>query len=283
MDIILYNPLSRNGKSNKFVLRVQKKLSQDGTNVKIQNLLEIVDIKDFIDSANKKDRFIIVGGDGTINNIANQIKDLEFEQEIYLLKAGTGNDFARSIKAKKNLVPIKKYLYNLPTIKFKDEENVILNGAGLGLDGMIAHKVNESSKTKSRKNYFINSLKSFINYKPFKSEVIVNGEKITTEKTWSIAAMNSKYLGGGMKIAPKAKRTENDLDIVIIRKLPKFLLFLIFPTIYLGLHVIFKRYVKIIKTNEATIKISTPTYLQIDGEDYSNITEMHVSTQSKDD
>src|SRR5690606_1923863 len=52
----------------------------------------------------------------------------------------------------------------------------------------------------------------------------------------SIAAMNDKYFGGGMKIAPKESRTSDNLNLVIVKTANKFMLFLIFSMIYLGLH-----------------------------------------------
>lgn len=276
MDILLYNPLSRNGKNDKLVLKMQKRLSKDGTNVKIKSLLEIVDIEAYINSTPKNDRFIIVGGDGTLNYIANQIKDIEIKQEVYLLKAGTGNDFARSIKAKKDLVPIKAYLKDLPSVNFKGSESLFLNGVGIGLDGLVVDKVNQSSRTKTKRNYLLNTYKAFKEFKPFKSEVIVNGETINNDKTWMVVVMNSKYLGGGMKMAPKAKRTDKDLYVLIIKSVPKPLLFVLFPLIYVGLHVFMKRYITVIKTQEVIIKSNRKTYIQIDGEDHMNVDEIHI-------
>lgn len=276
MDILLYNPLSRNGKNDKLVLKMQKRLSKDGTNVKIKSLLEIVDIEAYINSTPKNDRFIIVGGDGTLNYIANQIKDIEIKQEVYLLKAGTGNDFARSIKAKKELVPIKAYLKDLPSVNFKGSESLFLNGVGIGLDGLVVDKVNQSSRTKTKRNYLLNTYKAFKEFKPFKSEVIVNGETINNDKTWMVVVMNSKYLGGGMKMAPKAKRTDKDLYVLIIKSVPKPLLFVLFPLIYVGLHVFMKRYITVIKTQEVIIKSNRKTYIQIDGEDHMNVDEIHI-------
>ncbi|HBG32676.1 MAG TPA: hypothetical protein DDW82_02905 [Acholeplasmataceae bacterium] len=78
--------------------------------------------------------------------------------------------------------------------------------------------------------------------------------------------MNGAYFGGGMKIAPDAKREHDNLHLVIVKDIPKWKLILIFPTIYLGWHVIFKKYVKIIVGKEMSIVFDKPTYLQIDGD-----------------
>lgn len=277
MDIILYNPLSRNGKNYKAVLKLQKKLSKDNNQVIIKSLLEIADIEAYLKTVDSNSRFIIMGGDGTINNIANQIRNLEIKQDVLMMRGGTGNDFARSLKINKKLVSIKQYFNDLPIIEYNGKELVFLNGVGLGLDGNVVYKVNESSRTKSKRNYFINALSTIKNFKPFKSKVIIDNELvIENDKTWFVSIMNSKYFGGGMKIAPKARREEKDLDVIIVRKIPRYLILILFPIIYLGLHVFLKRYVKIYKAKEVSVEIDQNTYLQIDGEDDNNIDKIKV-------
>jgi diacylglycerol kinase (ATP) len=59
--------------------------------------------------------------------------------------------------------------------------------------------------------------------------------------------MHGAYFGGGMKIAPKAHRKDAHLDLVIVKNVPKWILILIFPSIYFGGHVIFKKWVKVYK------------------------------------
>lgn len=80
--------------------------------------------------------------------------------------------------------------------------------------------------------------------------------------------MNDKYFGGGMKIAPKESRTSDNLNLVIVKTANKFMLFLIFSMIYLGLHKMFKRYVDIIEGKEFTMTFESDVYLEIDGEEH---------------
>lgn len=277
MDVILYNPLSKAGNNEKIAKKLVKKLNKKAIQTEIIDITKVLDVNDFLTSHKTAERFIIVGGDGTLNVLANKIKDIKIKQDIYLYKAGTGNDFARSLKQKGKLINIKKYLYNLPVIKFNDNEKMFLNGVGLGLDGLVVHMVNQSKFKNNKANYFKNALSGFKQYKPNISEVIVNGKTIKIDKTWFVAVMNDKYFGGGMKLAPKASRDSDDLQLVIVKDVPKWLLFLIFPTIYMGIHTIFKKYVNIINTKEIEIKFKDKQYLQIDGEDYKDVEYVNVT------
>lgn len=277
MDILLYNPLSRNGKNDKFIQKIIKKLKKDGRPVVSYNILAIDDVDLFLAGCNEGDRIIIIGGDGTINHLANRINQLSFTQDLCMYQAGTGNDFARSLKIKNKVVPIKEYLKNLPIVTFQDKKRYFLNGVGGGLDGMIAYLVNHSKYKKSKLNYFRHAFEGFTKFKHISATIKVDDYTFTEHKIWFASMMNSAYYGGGMKIAPKANRLEKDLYLVVVKDIPKWLLILIFPTIYLGWHTIFKKYVKIIRGQEISIKFDKPTYIQIDGDVEYPIEEFKVT------
>lgn len=266
MDRVLINPLSRNGKNKKFVKKVVRFLKKNGSEVKTYNILEIGEVKDFALGCDEDDRIIIVGGDGTVNRLANRIYDFEFKQKLYMYQAGTGNDFARSLKVNDKLILLNKHIKKLPTVSYKGESRFFLNGAGVGLDGYVGYLVNNSKFKKNKLNYFRHTVEAFASFKPMGATILRDGVKTYEKKVWFISVMNSPYFGGGMKIAPNADRSKDDLDVVIVKNIPKLILIFIFPLIYLGWHRIFRSYVSIEKGKNVAITFDKPTYLQIDGE-----------------
>ena len=277
MDILLYNPLSRNGKNEKFIQKIIKHLKDEGRPVVSYSVLAIDDVDAFVAGCQPDDRIIIVGGDGTINHLANRIYDLAFTQDICVYQAGTGNDFVRSLKTKAKVIPIKKYLKHLPKVNYQTSSRYFLNGVGAGLDGYIGHLVNHSRFKKNKINYFRHAFEGFAKFKPFSGKVIIDGKEIIEKKMWFVSVMNSPYYGGGMKIAPNADRLKKELDVVIVKDIPKWLLMIIFPTIYLGWHKAFKRYVSIHKADTVETIFDLPTYLQIDGDTIYPIETFNVS------
>lgn len=266
MDILLYNPLSRNGKNEKFIQKIVHHLKSDGRPVVSYSILAIDDVDLFLSGCNEDDRIIIVGGDGTINHLANRIHGISFPQELCMYQAGTGNDFIRSLKTKEKVVSIKPYIKELPIVTFQDQKRYFLNGAGAGLDGLIGYLVNHSKYKKNKLNYFRHAFEGFAKFKPIAATITIDGKEMREEKLWFASMMNSAYFGGGMKIAPQAHRNQEELDLVIVRNIPKWLLIMIFPTIYLGWHVMFKKWVKVYKGHHISVVFDKPTYLQIDGD-----------------
>lgn len=277
MDIILYNPLSNNGKNTKLITKLENKLTKKGIKVKSYNILEITDVRQFIDRRQNIRRFILIGGDGTISRVANEIYGLRIKPGIFVYKAGTGNDFIRSLERRRGLIDIKRFLKDLPKVITDDNETYFLNGVGLGLDGLVCHKVNNSKHRKNKRNYFRHALEAFREFKPKKAQVILdNDQELDVNDALFVSVMNSKFFGGGMKIAPKANRSNDDLQVVVINKVPKGLLFILIPTIYFGLHVIFKQYVTIYNAKEVLITFDKGEYLQVDGESSVDIKQIRV-------
>lgn len=276
MIYLCYNPYSRNG--NK-IDKIYKKLIKKDL-VKLVNLTEL-DEENIIPLINrlneKKDaKVIIAGGDGTLNKIANKISNFNINKDIYLYKAGTGNDFRRSIKGKGHLVKITEYLKNLPSITFNNKKELFLNGIGLGLDANVATYINTTRNDKSKSKFFKATYKCIKEFKPFDIDVEIDENKLKFKNCVLVSVLNAEYVGGGMKFAPRLKRLDKKLGFLVINNISKIKLCLLFPLIYLGLHVYFKKYVSYITGNNIKIKSNTKNNLQIDGEHHFNVYETLV-------
>ena len=284
MDIILFNPLSKNGKAIETVINLETDLQRQGNEVKTMNILDISDIDGFISTLNKEDRVIIVGGDGTLHSLCNTIYDKKITNDIYLFGAGTGNDFLRSLKTKKKLINITEHIKKLPKVTLNGKEHRFLNGVGIGLDGLVCYKVNTSIEEKNSWNYFKNTVRAFMESKKIKVvDLEVDGVKMTYKNVWLTSFMNGQYFGGGMKIAPKARRQNRELKLVLVKRIPKFLFIFILPTVYLGIHRFLPGIVKTITIKEnAKVKFSSNGYLQMDGETEYPVREMEVNLWEED-
>ena len=70
-----------------------------------------------------------------------------------------------------------------------------------------------------------------------------------------------------MKISPKSKRLDDELEVVIVKGISKAVLFMIFPSIYL----VFMEYLENMlsfKGRHIIVKTDMHTHIQYDGEAY---------------
>ena len=100
-----------------------------------------------------------------------------------------------------------------------------------------------------------------------------DGKEIVSDFTFIIGC-NTIHVGKGMKMAPKAIVDDGKLDLIIVKKVNRFKLLLLFPKLFNGTH-IDSPIVDYIQVNEFSIIPKTKNGLNIDGE-MKGFTPAHV-------
>ncbi|MDR2940239.1 MAG: diacylglycerol kinase family lipid kinase, partial [Clostridiales bacterium] len=216
---------------------------------------------------NKADKIIAAGGDGTIQEVAEGVAFSNVP--LGVLPLGSGNDLAKSLGIGKNIESALKKIVSGKIIKadlIEVSGRHYLNAASIGIDAEIAVTAGKIKKTFGRLSYFISVFKNIITYKPFKATVKIGNKTIGGEFTL-IAAANGKYYGGGFKIAPGASIDDGLADFYFIKKIPRLLLLIIFPTVIFGTHNRLK-YVTEVKARNACVLLNENKSLNLDGNMY---------------
>jgi diacylglycerol kinase family enzyme len=282
-DIILYNPYSQANKAKAMAEELKATLAEGCL---ILDLIEVSkDYSEFYKDYADYDRYIIIGGDGTIHRIANTLREnnLSLEKLYIYAKSGTCNDFVRSLRTNEKIISISKYFSYLPKVIVNNEqEKFFVNSAGLGLDAAACNAVEESTGKKSKFNFLKCSLTSMMKFKKSKTvDLNIDGKEITYKNVYMVTAFNGSYQGGGMNFAPKAKRLEKRLHLCIIKRMPRFLIWIVFPLIYMGCASALLGMFFVIPFNDfVEVDFHKPTYLQLDGEVTKNVVTVKYLTST---
>ena len=78
--------------------------------------------------------------------------------------------------------------------------------------------------------------------------------------------MNGRFYGGGMMPTPEQKRTSDKLSTMVFHNSGKLKTLALFPSIFRGEHIKYKKHIEILTGNEITVDFDRPVALQIDGE-----------------
>lgn len=184
MNYLLFNPLADNGNGEKTALEAKEKLKARFGEMESRNVLDI-NSKQFVGFLTKNDVLVLVGGDGTINHMANEISGLNVPCDIYVYKAGTGNDFLRDVNDEideDGLLLINKYIKHLPKVTINGKTTLFINGIGFGIDGQVC-EVADNMKAKGAKkiSYPGISVKlALFKYKCPKATIKVDGKEKNT-------------------------------------------------------------------------------------------------------
>lgn len=239
--------------------------------------------------ANAGRRFIIAcGGDGTINEVANGILESGKSVELGILPSGTGGDFRRTLGmpsetreaasllrmgATKTIDAGKVTFYN------HDGEQVsryFLNVSSFGLSASIIGRVKSRSPldwlplnaVRGRASFAISTLQEVFDLDFVTVRVKLDDKEEKLLNTINFCVANSRYFGGGMKIAPDAKLNDGLLDVVNIGDIKTAKILLNAYKLYNGTHLDLAE----IKSTQATrveVAPSNPNqkiYLETDGE-----------------
>ena len=188
----------------------------------------------------KKYFVVACGGDGFINIIAQ--KAIDCSCNIAILPFGRGNDFARSL----DLCTLGKAIDAIRGRKFKSVRylNVVFSGnsrisltnAGVGLLSEASFRASRIPLLKGSLLYAFAALISFINLKSHKYIVTTESQKMEMNNL-ILAGAASEYTGGGMYIAPDAKRFRDKLNLLFAKKLSRVQAIQLLIKVFSGKHI----------------------------------------------
>lgn len=169
------------------------------------------------------DRFtdiIIVGGDGSVNQVVQAFATLRVRFGI--LPVGSGNGLARAAgiptKIKSALqVIIEGNTMPVDAFTINDAFSCMLSG--LGFDAQVAHNFARKAK-RGLFNYTKESLLHFFKAQPYGFEIKLPEFSFFTD-AFLISIANSNQFGNNVTIAPQAKLNDGLLDVIVVQKMHK--------------------------------------------------------------
>lgn len=308
MYYCIVNPSARSGKGKEIWEKLEKEFDEKGLKYQAvftkgpghatrlaKNLTAKVSNSDQ-DKAGIKTpiKLVVLGGDGTLNEVINGIQDFENTLVGYI-PIGSSNDFARDLSYPRKIddlvdkiikgqkvrtLDLGKLTYNSmsrETSRLHDDKIAVTRifdvSSGIGFDAAVCEQA-LSSGTKNFLNriglgkltYGSIAIKQLLGAQKVPCDIVLdNGEIIHLKRFIFIAAMVHHYEGGGFNFAPNADLSDGKFDLVYAGDMPVVrmlyaLPFSFFGNFYwikgIGHHVVHK----------VTIKTDKPMWVHTDGE-----------------
>ena len=177
-------------------------------------------LKEKIEAENITD-LIIVGGDGTVNQIVNSLHNL-VNVNFGIIPVGSGNGLAYAAGIPKKPKDAILHLFKgtpqyIDAFRINDRFSCMLSG--LGFDAKVAQDFSTSA-SRGLLTYTQQSLLNFFKAQPYQFEVTVEDFTFFTE-SYFISIANGNQFGNNITIAPQANLTDGMLDVVIVQKMSK--------------------------------------------------------------
>jgi diacylglycerol kinase (ATP) len=160
---------------------------------------------------------VAVGGDGTVNEVAQPLVGLE--TPIGIIPLGSGNGLARHLGLPLTLEAALKRLFEGKAITIDSAQvNDIpfFCTAGMGFDAYVGHLFSQQQE-RGLSTYINVSFKSYWSYKP--QTFRLNG---VDTHAFSLSFANAGQFGNNAWVAPQADLQDGMLDVCTIKPFPKW-------------------------------------------------------------
>ena len=174
-----------------------------------------------------------VGGDGTMNEIANGFYEdrriINPETTLGIVPSGTGCDLTKSLNIPAGLKDALKVISEAPAVRMDvgkvrftandggEEERFFLNIADFGIGGEVVREVNERRLQRKASSYVRCLVSTMVHYRNKRVRIRVDGRDLPDGEYLIGAVANGRIFGKGMKVAPDAELDDGLFDAVLVR------------------------------------------------------------------
>jgi len=240
--VVLANPTAGHGRSGSLVGKVAQMLHEAGVGHEIRVSTSAEDLGRLARVAGKEGARIVavLGGDGSVHLVANGL--LGTGAALAVLPAGTGDDFAASVAARKLpdavklLVEPKIVPIDVVKLTCGAETRHYVNIAGAGFDSDVNETANNMTvRLGNTGTYLAAVIRTLPKFKPARFALSVDDEQLDLEAMLVVVG-NAPSYGGGMRVLPAALVNDGLLDVCVVTALSKPGFLKAFPRVFRGTH-----------------------------------------------
>ena len=263
--VLILNPTSAGGRALRLLPEVERELSSLGVPFRV---VETRDMKHAAEAAEEAvaagEVVVAMGGDGIVGALAGVVRE---RGVLGVLPAGRGNDFARELGIPSDAREACRVLAGGDVRELDLGE---VNGrpfaciASVGFDSEANRLANEARLVRGNLVYLYAALRALAAWRPASFTVTLDGRRHSVEG-YTVVAANSRFYGGGMRVAPGAKADDGLLEVVFIGNSSKLRFLANLPKVFKGNHVELDD-VQTFQAREAEISADRPFDVYADGD-----------------
>ncbi len=222
-------------------------------------------------------RLVLVGGDGSLNEIVNGLGKQMGKIELAIIPRGTGSDFVREhsiphsaadavrVALEGDIRPVDIGRATFRAWDGREKTLYFANVAGAGISGAIARRADDGKKALgARGSYAWAVISVFPRWHNCMVRLTVDGE-IREGKMHEVIAAIGRFAAGGMRLTPNAIPDDGLFDVLVLGDLSKLDLATNLHKTYKGTHLSHPK-VDIVRGKSVRVEAEELLPIQLDGE-----------------
>ena len=284
--IILINPHAAGGRARQLIHPLQVWCQGLPTTLKQPQVVAPDSVKaarQILSALPSKSRVIIVGGDGTLNQMLPTL--LKGQHVVGLVPYGSGNDCARAWglhrfswqKALTHALQASPQAIDLGRVELNDNSvHYFHSSLAVGFDASVGNRALAGPKyLRGLPRYLLATLRELVHLKNWPLEIEADGQVVHQQATLLASALNTPTYGAGMPAVPHASIQDGQLNLLIGGTFNRLQTLLMLPRLLIGQHLGHSRIQCVAFTN-ANIQSKLPVPVAIDGETLGDTTHLKI-------
>jgi diacylglycerol kinase (ATP) len=286
--IVLLNPHAAGGKAAALAEPMRRWLVQHAPQIALETPDSVAQARLLIDALPQASRVVVVGGDGTLNQLLPSL--LSGSHTTALVPFGSGNDTARALglyglswqKALAHGLAGAASQIDLGLAEFAIDTNIdantevngqlqtcripFISSLTTGFDSSVGLRaINGPKWLRGLPRYLLATVRELVNFRTWRMVVSVDGTPVHSGKALFASTLNTRTFGAGMPAVPHARLDDGTLNLLLAGDISLTQTLQLLPRLLIGKHLSHpKVHTQPFQTMQ--IEATTPVPIAADGE-----------------
>ncbi|MGM9974767.1 MAG: YegS/Rv2252/BmrU family lipid kinase [Clostridiaceae bacterium] len=217
---LIYNPRSGKEQASSSLDKILSLYEENDFQLTPLRLQEELDLKEELKDLDEYHHVAIMGGDGTLNSIVNELKKNKVDIPIAIIPAGTANDMAKHLNISEDIEEcVTKILSSTPKKMDigKVNDSYFMNMASTGMFSNPFEATEDDKKTKLGKlAYMITGITQINKIQPI--EFKIKSKKYNFQgSSLGVILLNGSSIAN-IDLAPEASESDGLLDVLVFKE-----------------------------------------------------------------
>ncbi len=243
---VILNPACQHGAASRLTPRVEKWLESRSLSYRLLRTEGPGHAAELAQAAMEAgvERLLVVGGDGTIHEVANGLLGVEGRlPAVAVVPLGTGNDFYRMVGVSSKLEDALDALdsgeersFEVGLARWQGGSRYFVNLFGVGIDAEVLRRRAGFARLPGQLQYLASLVTAVVGFRPPQMRITLAEGEVIEEPTMLATVTVGPSIGGGFMVAPAADPLDGLLDLCFVRALSYLQIARIVPRVIRGTH-----------------------------------------------